>query len=286
MSVRTDRGALRDRLHSPVVRAHRLDVNGVDTYVMEAGSGPPLVLMHGGIECGGAYWEPVIAGLAKSFHLVIPDAPGLGESAPAGPLDPPAFGGWLSGLLEMRCPEPPVLVAHSLFGTLAARFAIEHGHLLRRLVIWSAPAVGRYRMPIGLAASAVLMGIRPSRRNIVRFARWPFHDLDRFRRTDPEWFDLFISYLAACGRRPDTKRTMRHLIRTCTKQIPPDELRAISVPTTVLWGSHDRMTPYRLAESVVRDVGWPLHTMSDTGHVPHLEQPENFVAAVRDIARA
>ncbi len=83
---------LRDRLHSDVVRATRLDVDGIDTYLMEAGSGPPLVLMHGGIECGGAYWEPVIQGLAGGFRLVIPDAPGLGESAPAGPLDPPTFG--------------------------------------------------------------------------------------------------------------------------------------------------------------------------------------------------
>ncbi len=190
----------------------------------------------------------------------------------------------MAALLALRCPQPPILVAHSLFGTLAARFAMEHGHLLRQVVIWSAPGVGRYRMPAGLAVAAVMAGIRPSRRNILRFARWPFHDLDGFRRANPDWFDLFISYLAACGRRPETKRTMRYLIKTCTRRIPPDDLRAIRVPTTVLWGRNDRMTPHRLAESVARDVGWPLLTMPDTGHVPHLEQPERFVAAVRDIA--
>lgn len=60
----------------------RFDVAGTMTTVFEAGNGPPLVLMHGGIECGGAFWAPVISRLAERYHVVVPDAPGLGESSP------------------------------------------------------------------------------------------------------------------------------------------------------------------------------------------------------------
>jgi 2-hydroxymuconate-semialdehyde hydrolase len=39
-------------------------------------------LLHGGIECGGAMWAPVLAQLAQHHRVVVPDVPGLGESAP------------------------------------------------------------------------------------------------------------------------------------------------------------------------------------------------------------
>ena len=39
-------------------------VCGTETAILEAGEGPPLILLHGGIECGAAYWAPVIAPLA------------------------------------------------------------------------------------------------------------------------------------------------------------------------------------------------------------------------------
>ncbi len=106
------------------VTDRRLQVAGVHTAVLEAGDGPPLVLLQGGIECGGAYWAPVIARLAERFRLVVPDLPGLGESAP--PARPDAFAGWFAALLRETCPEPPALVAHSLGGSLAARFAAAH----------------------------------------------------------------------------------------------------------------------------------------------------------------
>ena len=38
------------------ITERRLDVTGVSTAVLEAGDGPPMVLLHGGIETGGVYW--------------------------------------------------------------------------------------------------------------------------------------------------------------------------------------------------------------------------------------
>ena len=50
----------RERLFAGLPSTRMLDVAGVSTAVLEAGEGPNLVLLHGGIECGGAMWTPVI----------------------------------------------------------------------------------------------------------------------------------------------------------------------------------------------------------------------------------
>ena len=69
-------------LRGLAVEERRIEVNGIGTTVLEGGDGPPLLLLHGGIECGGIYWAPVISRLAQDHRLIVPDAPGLGESEP------------------------------------------------------------------------------------------------------------------------------------------------------------------------------------------------------------
>ena len=118
------------------------EVDGVSTSLLEAGSGPSLLLMHGGIECGGAYWSPVIPSLADRFRIIVPDMPGLGESAPFAELDPERFANWFSELIRVTSGDRPVVVAHSLSGSLAARFAVHHSNELNRLVIYAGPGIG------------------------------------------------------------------------------------------------------------------------------------------------
>ena len=54
-------------LRGLAVEERRIEVAGIGTTVLEGGDGPPLVLLHGGIECGGAYWAPVIPRLAGDW---------------------------------------------------------------------------------------------------------------------------------------------------------------------------------------------------------------------------
>jgi pimeloyl-ACP methyl ester carboxylesterase len=248
--------------------------------VLEGGDGPPLVLLHGGIECGGAYWAPVISRLAESHRLIVPDAPGLGESEPVARLDAAAFGDWFAELVRLTCREEPALIAHSLVGSLAARFAARHGDLLRRLVIYGAPGIGPYRMPLGLRVVAIRFGLRPSERNAERFDRWAFFDLDRTRRRDPGWFEAFSAYSRSRAVVPHVKRTMRELIGSCTKQVPDAELRRIPVAMELLWGRHDRFVPLSLAEVASARLARPLRVIDNAGHVPHIEGPDAFVGAL------
>ena len=251
------------------VRQRRVHAAGVATALLEGGAGPPLVLLHGGIECGGVYWAPVIARLAANHRVVVPDAPGLGESAPFDRLDDEHFARWLHELIDLTCEARPTLVAHSLVGTLAARFA-AHGDAL-------APGIGRYRVPLGLRMVAARFALRPNERNGARFERYALLDRERTRRRDPAWFDSFGAYTRSRARLPHVKRTMRALLEIGTVRVPDAELRRIAIPVALLWGRYDRMTPPALARAASTRLGWPLHVVDEAAHVPHLEQPDSFV---------
>jgi pimeloyl-ACP methyl ester carboxylesterase len=216
------------------VQERRLELAGASSAVLEAGSGPPLLLLHGGIECGGVYWAKVIAPLAEHHRVVVPDVPGLGESAPFSRMDLAHFGAWFDG------------------------------------------------MPFGLLLAAIRFGLRPSARNLERFAHWAFVPPEASRRTDREWFEALLAYDLACGKLAHVQRSMRQLVRIGKRRIPEAELRRIATPTALLWGRDDRMVPLRVGEDARSRLGWPLHVVDDLGHVPHVDRPERFLRALRD----
>jgi pimeloyl-ACP methyl ester carboxylesterase len=263
--------------------ARTIDVADVATAVIEAGDGPRLLLLHGGIECGGIMWTPVLSRLAEHHRIVVPDVPGLGESAPVTRLDVDTFGRWLTALVELLGLEQPTVVAHSLIGSLTARYATQHNELIGRLVIYAAPAVGDYRMPLRLRHVAIRFAVHPSARNAEHFDRFALLDLDATRRRDPGWYAAFDAYTRACASVPHVKKTMRQLITTATKRIPDIDLARINVPTTLLWGRHDRMVPLAVAESAAERHRWPLHIIDDAAHAPHVEQPDAFVDTLAGI---
>jgi 2-hydroxymuconate-semialdehyde hydrolase len=267
-------------LDNAPVTERRLHLAGVSTPVLEGGSGAPLVLLHGGIECGGIVWTPVMSRLAEHYRIVVPDLPGLGEAEPVDRLDTATFARWCIELLQETCREEPTLVAHSLGASLAARFATRHSDLLRGLVLYGAPSVGRYRLPLGLLVTAIRFDLRPSKRNGERFARYAFFDLDRLRARDPQWYEAWDAYLRRLAVVPHVKKTMRQLIRSGTKRIPDDELGRIAVPTTLVWGRHDRFVPLGLAEAAHTRLRWPLCVIDGAGHVPHIERPHTFLRAL------
>lgn len=235
-----------------------------------------MVLLHGGIECGGVYWAPVITSLARDHRLIVPDVPGLGESESVDRLDSATFNSWLQALLQLTCDELPIVIAHSLIGTLAARFAASHGELLQRLVLYGAPGIGPYRMPVGLRVMAIRFAVRPTEANMVRFERWAFADLDRIRRRDADWMDAFTAYTRGRARVAHVKRTMRQLVAVGTRQVDG----RIEVPTTLVWGAKDRFVPLALAEEASSRLGWALQVIDDAGHVPHIERPGAFLEVV------
>src|SRR5215213_2446477 len=107
METQTARDAM---LAGLSLTSRRIEIGGLTTSVLEAGDGPPLVLLHGGIECGGVMWAPVLAKLAERNRVVVPDLPGLGESSAAPRIDLDTFNAWLTRLLEEMRLDRPSLV--------------------------------------------------------------------------------------------------------------------------------------------------------------------------------
>src|SRR5438093_1468595 len=86
------------------VEEGRLELAGVSTAVLEAGDGPPIVLLHEQGEFA-ARWMRVIPELARTHRVIAPDLPGHGSSTVTGELDAERVLAWLDELIERTCPS-------------------------------------------------------------------------------------------------------------------------------------------------------------------------------------
>jgi pimeloyl-ACP methyl ester carboxylesterase len=263
------------------VTERRLELAGVSTAVLEGGDGPPVVLLHGQGGWSGM-WLPVAADLVATNRVVAPDLPGLGASqVPGGPPDADRVLAWLGELIRRTCPSPPALVGASLGASIAARFAIAHPDRLTRLALVGAGSLARFRPAPGVALALVRFIARPNERTQRGFLRQIAVDPARVRALNGDRWEASQAYLLELARTPSVRAANRRLLRELgTRAIPPPELARIAVPTSLIWGRHDRVMRLRIAEAASARYGWPLHVIEDAGHFS-IEQPEAFRAALR-----
>jgi pimeloyl-ACP methyl ester carboxylesterase len=273
--------ARRRLLAGAPVTERRLDLAGVSTAVLEGGDGPPVVLLHGQGGWSGM-WLPAVTELVRTHRVVAPDLPGLGASeVPGGPPDAARVLAWLDGLIQRTCPAPPALVGASLGGSIAARFAIAHPDRLSRLVLMSSGSLGRFRPAPGVVLAMIRFIARPSERTHAGFLRQVAVDPARVRALMGDRWETSQAYNLDRARTPSVRAANRRMLRELgTKPIPPQELARITVPTSLIWGRHDRVMRLRIAEAASARYGWPLHVIDDAGHFA-LEQPEASRAALQ-----
>jgi pimeloyl-ACP methyl ester carboxylesterase len=263
------------------VTERRLQVAGVSTAVLEGGAGPPMLLLHGPGDFAGA-WMRVIPDLVTTHRVVAPDLPGHGTSDLVdGRLDADGLRAWLSGLIERTCPSPPVLVGHVLGGAIGARFAVNHSDQLSRLVLVDSLAFARFRPAPKFALTMLAFLMRPTERTYIRFMRQCSSDLDGLRHElGPRW-EPFLAYSLERARGPGAKIAGRLFREFGIPRIPPDNLARIAVPTTLIWGRHDRAIRLRIAQEASARYGWPLHVIENCADDPTRDQPLAFLEALR-----
>jgi len=106
-----------------------------------AGSGPPLVLVHG-LGGAAANWRLVAPALAEERRVIVPELPGHGGSEPllaAPSLDPYAEA--LLSVLEHEDALPAPLVGHSLGGFVALRAAARRPEAVTGIVLAAAAGI-------------------------------------------------------------------------------------------------------------------------------------------------
>lgn len=113
----------------------RARVGDIDIHYLEAGSGPPLVLLHG---LGGSVgdWEHQVPVLSRQHRVIAPDLRGFGQT-PSGRRFPtvPCLCADVAGLLDQLGVRQFVLIGHSMGGAVALQLALDRPQAVQRLVI-------------------------------------------------------------------------------------------------------------------------------------------------------
>ena len=92
----------------------------------------------------------------------------------------------------------------------------------------------------------------------------------------------FVEYTVDRAWTPSVEKANRLLMREVGfRQIRREDLARIRVPTTLIWGKHDRIALLRTAELASVRYGWSLQVIEDAGHLSPAERPETFGEALR-----
>ena len=275
--------AQRGRLLAGIpVTERRLQLDGVSTAVFEGGEGPPIVLLHGP---GGnaAHWARVIPGLLAGRRVIVPDLPDQGTSESGdGPLSAEGVLAWLDALIDETCPSPPALVGYALGGAIAARFAAARPDRIARLVL--VDALGLVPFEPAPAFGDALHAFLGNPNQASHTALWKqcALDLDRVRADMGDRWEPFEACNLELVRTPRVLAGLGALMEQFGgPPIPPDDLKRITVPTTLIWGRHDLATPVEVAEAASARHGWPLRVIEDCADDPPVEQPAAFLRALR-----
>lgn len=263
-----------------------LELAGPDLNVREYGPATgdrAIVLLHG-YSASIQWWEQVAPALAANGHRVIAiDLVGHGGSEAPRESEPYGAAGQSEAVrqaLEELGVRHAVLVGHSMGGAVATALAENNPDLVERVVVSDTPGDD------GLTAMPVL----------GQAVCWPLVGpaLDRFRAIDAIDEGSLQTGFADDYPVPDfAYRSLQRLTHTgvCDSVVSQDlnaheavadRLAGLGKPVVVLWGEHDVLTPTAANVERYTEAGLPPRMIAGSGHTPMVEQPDEFLAAVRD----
>ena len=273
-------------------------VSGGETrfFVRALGHGDDLaVLLHGWPEDGSS-WRRVAPLLVDAgYRVACPDLKGFGASdAPRRGYDAETLADEISQLIRNLHVRRAVLVGHDWGGAVALATAFRHPGRVHALVIASSPfrqldLRRSWHIPLWNLPVAPEVAFRVAARPLVTAAI-------RHAAVVTEAFtdDVLDAYAAAVSREPAAwlayYRTLsrRAVLAWAMRRVrgragflpnPPGPHR-MRVPTAVLWGEHDPVTPFHLAPRVAHDLDAELVTIPGVGHFVHEEDPLAVARAI------
>ncbi|PTR34100.1 pimeloyl-ACP methyl ester carboxylesterase [Luteibacter sp. OK325] len=122
-------------------------VNGTELYYEIRGAGPPLVMLHGGVDPSQMFGAP-LAAMAKNFKVIAIDARGHGHSKDtAAPWSIEQAADDVAAVLKQLKIDKSSVMGYSFGGAIALQFAIRHPDMLDKLVVVSAPYSSKGEYP-------------------------------------------------------------------------------------------------------------------------------------------
>ncbi|MFF0748009.1 alpha/beta fold hydrolase [Streptomyces sp. NPDC004267] len=228
------------------------DVNGVSLYFEEhgpattpaAGGEPPLVLLHGGFGAGEMFQPLLAAGVGEGRRVITVDLQGHGRSPVAAEREMTceAMGDDVAALVKHLGLEQVDVLGYSLGGGTAARMAVQHEELVRRLVLVSVPARRDGWFP---EVTAQMDQMNEGAAEFLKQS--PMYEL--YARIAPavEDWPVLVGKVAAMNRRPYDWS---------------DELAKLTVPVLLVFADADGIRPAHMVEFFgllgggLKDPGW------------------------------
>ncbi|MPZ99432.1 MAG: alpha/beta fold hydrolase [Dehalococcoidia bacterium] len=259
-------------------------VDGLRVAFAEAGAGPPLVLLHGGMGDSRS-WRPQLEGLAGDFRVLAWDNPGCGRSS-----EPPEdwriddYADCAACWLEAIGVDRPHVLGLSWGSAVALALYDRHPEVPASLILASAYAGWAGSLPpeevearlLGTLAAADL-------RREELLAAWPGVLSDT---AAPEVVEEYtaISLSNAGTLHPAGYRAMVHSMAEADLR---EVLPRIDVPTLLLYGELDERSPLHVARDLeARIPNATLTVIPGVGHLISAEAPDAFNDSVRQFLRA
>jgi len=272
----------------PGVSHREVDVGGVRLHVAEAGTGSPLLLLHGWPQHWWC-WRRVMPRLAERYRVLAPDLRGWGWSeAPDGDYAKATWASDIRALIDIEGFDRVDVIAHDWGGHTAFLLALEHPALINRMVVLDMPPPwGMVPRPAPVALASLLsyqvllatpvLGPRTMTsgnwfiRSIIKLGsgrrmRWSERDLDVYADVMREPARARAS--SACYR-----TFLSHEARETRRAYRPSDL---TVPTLLMMGEESV-----LQRALTPRPGGKLWTQSvaGAGHFLAEEVPEQVLAA-------
>ena len=276
---------------SHVFEPREIDLHGHRVIYRTAGSGPPVVLIHGMLN-SSRHWERVAVQLADRYTVIAPDLIGHGDSAtPRGDYSLGAHASVIRDLLVAIGVERATIVGHSLGGGIAMVFFWQFPQRTERLALISSGGLGHHVSPLlrtaALPGVSALLAVAAHRRLLD--AVWNLGTRLRERgRQQGIYVQAVARALRPLERRGAQKaflHSLRSVIDVGGQRVSAvDRLYLLrNIPTLIVWGERDRTIPLahgRAAHEAVPDSRFV--TLPRAAHFPHLEDPEGLARALAD----
>jgi pimeloyl-ACP methyl ester carboxylesterase len=242
-----------------------VEAGGHKTRLLQAGSGAPVVVLHG---WGGRIesMSPVSQCLSAAFRVVALDLPGFGESpVPQGKWGTPDYAEYVRDVLVDEGIERAHFVGHSFGAKTSLYLAATRPELVDKLVVVGSPAL---RTPPSLAVRGKRLLSRGAR--IAGLLGAPGRAVR----------DGVYERIASQDYRDAGE--MRPILVTVVNEDLTAMLARVSSPCLLVWGTNDDAVPLvhaRRMQQIIPDAG--LIEFEDAGHFAYLDEAQRFCRIVR-----
>jgi pimeloyl-ACP methyl ester carboxylesterase len=275
--------------------AREIDLHGHRAIYRIAGSGPPVVLIHGMVN-SSRHWQDVALRLSGSYTVIAPDLIGHGDSAAVrGDYSLGAHAASIRDLLAVIGVDSATIVGHSLGGGVAMQFFYQFPQRTERLVLISSGGLGHEVSP--MLRGAALPGAAPLL--WVAAHPWLIATLERAgkrmgRRGPRKGVYLraiarALGPLGSPGARAAFLQTLRSVIDVRGQRVSArDRLYLLGpMPTLIVWGERDHTIPPSHGREAAEEIpNSRFETLPRAAHFPHLEDPEGLAAVLRGFLEA